>query len=275
MMRKSVFNGSFYPALATNIRAFVDASLSSARVPGIAENAVAYVAPHAGYIYSGKTAGYTYKAMQSNKRMETVCTAIIIGPNHTGRGKSISVSLEDWETPLGIAQNDTELSESIVDNSKYVSDDEQAHEGEHSIEVQLPFMQCIFPKMRYSFICMGDQSTEASNILFGSIIKSVAELKRNAFIIASSDFNHYESAETANRKDSKLLDAAKILDCGRFNRLVCELGDSACGFGPITVAMMFAKHMKARKGIVLKYSNSGEQTGDYSSVVAYSSIAFV
>ena len=274
-MRKSVFNGSLYPGMAVNIRAFVDAALSNAKVPKSAEHAVSYVAPHAGYMYSGKTAAYTYKALGSNKEIKNTESIIVIGPNHTGIGKPLAVSTDDWETPLGIAQNDIELSNAIIKNSKYISGDSQAHQSEHSIEVQLPFLQHILPHMMYAFICMGDQSTDASATLSDSIIKSVMEMKRKVILIASSDLNHYESAKIARDKDTELIKAAKSLDYVKFNKKVWEVGDSACGFGPITVAMMFAERMKAKKGILLDYSNSGDQTGDYSSVVAYSSMAFV
>ena len=163
----------------------------------------------------------------------------------------------------------------ISEDSEYIDIDESAHEGEHSIEVQLPFLQYLFPKKRFVFICMGDQSLEASEILSKAIINAVDGLSRKVIMVASSDFNHYESAETAKRKDAKLLDAIKRLDYKSFNSLVDELDDSACGFGPITVAMMFSRHMGAKAGVVLRYTNSGEETRDYSSVVAYASIAFV
>ena len=190
-------------------------------------------------------------------------------------GKPIAVSPDDWETPIGISLNDRELSKRIAEGSDYISMDGLAHANEHSIEVQLPFLQHLFPKKKLVFICMGDQRVGASELLSNAIIKASDELKRGIMIIASSDFNHYESAEVAERKDSRLLDAAREIDYKGFNRLVEELEDSACGFGPISVAMLFAMRMGGRRGVVIKYTNSGESTGDYSSVVAYASIAFI
>ncbi|MGD0728968.1 MAG: AmmeMemoRadiSam system protein B [Candidatus Micrarchaeaceae archaeon] len=274
-MRKSVFNGSFYPSGKEEIINFINSSIEKVDMNEDVGEAHSYVAPHAGYIYSGKTAAFTYKAIQKNSRIEQIETLIMIGPNHTGIGRPISVSMEDWETPLGKSINDRELSKAIVENSEYINVDEQAHESEHSIEVQLPFIQYIFPKKKVVLICMGDQSIEASEILSNSIIKSMEQLKRKVLVIASSDFNHYESSEIAKKKDSKLLEAAEVLDYKKFNDLIDKLNDSACGFGPITVAMMFAKHMHSKKGIILKYTNSGEETKDYSSVVAYCAIAFL
>jgi hypothetical protein len=116
---------------------------------------------------------------------------------------------------------------------------------------------------------------EACKLLSDAIIKAAEKTKRRIIVIASSDFDHYESAEAAKRKDTQLHDAISRLDCKKFNELIDSLEDTTCGHGPITVAMMFAKSMHASKGIPTKYSNSGDETGDYSSVVAYSSIAFV
>ena len=275
MSRKSRFNGSFYPSQKKEILQFIEAALRDAKVDAGPGSPFSYVAPHAGYAYSGKTAAYTYKALSKNPRMSKVETIVVVGPNHTGMGKPIAVSPDDWETPIGISLNDRELSKRIAEGSDYISMDGLAHANEHSIEVQLPFLQHLFPKKKLVFICMGDQRVGASELLSNAIIKASDELKRGIMIIASSDFNHYESAEVAERKDSRLLDAARALDYKGFNRLVEELEDSACGFGPISVAMLFAMRMGGRRGVVLKYTNSGESTGDYSSVVAYASIAFI
>jgi len=274
-MRKGKFAGSFYPSDKVATTGFIEAALKEAKIDSKPNGQISYVAPHAGYIYSGKCAAFTYKALKLNRRIVETDTIIVVGPNHTGMGKPIAVSLEDWETPFGISINDKELSKAITKNSEYIEIDELAHASEHSIEVQLPFIQHLFPDKKLAFICMGDQSIRASELLSNAIIKASESLKRKIMLVASSDFNHYESAEIAEYKDSKLLDAAKALDYKCFNRLVHELDDSACGFGPITVAMIIARQMNGKEGIVLKYTNSGESTGDYSSVVAYSSIAFL
>ncbi len=274
-MRKSVFDGSFYPYSGSKLREFIKSAMEETTIADGTENASSYVAPHAGYMYSGKTAAFTYKAISKNPKMEKTDTIVVVGPNHTGLGRPISVSMEDWETPLGTALNDRALSKEIADNSEYIEIDEQAHASEHSIEVQLPFIQYLFPKKKLALICMADQSEEASEILSKSIEKAAEETKRRIIVVASSDFNHYESAEVAKKKDSKLLDTIKGIDHKNFNKLVYSLNDSICGFGPITVAMLFAKQAGAKTGIILRYGNSGETTGNYSSVVAYSSIAFV
>jgi MEMO1 family protein len=273
--RKSAFDGSFYPSKKKELEEFVKRSIEHITIEENLSKSVSYVAPHAGYIYSGETAAFTYKAMLSSKFVESATTIVIIGPNHTGVGRPLSVSMDNWETPLGVVTNDKELSKEIVQKSEYIDINDEAHENEHSIEVQLPFIQSTFPDKKASFICMGDQSIEASELLANAIIKASEDLDRKIVVLASSDFNHYESAETAKKKDTKLFGAVNDLNYKEFNKLVEEVQDTACGYGPITVSMIFAKHMGAQKGLVLKYNNSGDKTRDYSSVVAYSSIAFV
>ncbi|MGC8647337.1 MAG: AmmeMemoRadiSam system protein B [Candidatus Micrarchaeia archaeon] len=276
-VRSYKFAGAFYPVGSKEIMEFVRSSVSSAQIDsGIVDHAYAYQVPHAGYEYSGKIAAYAYKAVMLNSDMQDIESIILIGPNHTGYGAPIAVSSLDWSTPLGIIKNDNELSQAIADNESIFIDN-VAHEEEHSLEVQLPFLQYALgsKEKKFVFICMGDQSLEASNALFESIELALKELKRKALIIASSDLNHYEPAEIAARKDRQLLKAMEDLDYAKFNKLIDELNISACGYGPITVAMLFAKARGARKGIILKYGNSGDSTGDYTSVVEYSASAFV
>jgi AmmeMemoRadiSam system protein B len=278
-MRKEAVSGSFYPGSRAKISAFIRSALNSAEVKEKpVEGSYSYVAPHAGYEYSGTTAAYTYKAMSLNKDFDKIETVVIIGPNHTGYGKALSVSFEDWHTPLGAATNDLEFSKALVAESNALSADEEAHLYEHSIEVQLPFLQTIFDKRRnikYAFICMGNQSLEASTLLAESLLSVEKKLGRRITVLASSDFNHYESADVAKSKDNRLIEALLKLDYKRFNELIYAINDSACGFGPITVALLYAKSKGSSKGLLLKYSNSGEATGDFSSVVAYASLAFV
>jgi len=274
-MRYEAFAGSFYTFDKKGLGQFIDKALQEANVDkGIAEHAVSFVAPHAGYIYSGRVAAYTYKAINIMASARKVDTFIIIGPNHTGYGTPISVSAEDWHMPFGIVKNDLELSKLITEKSNYINLDESAHSNEHSIEVQLPFLQKTVENPKCVFICMGDQSIEASRELAKAVLDASKELGREIAIIASSDFNHYESAEVAKNKDMPAIEALLKLDYLEFNKRLEQSGDTACGFGPITVAAIFAKEKGAKSGHLLKYANSGDANGDYSSVVAYASIIF-
>lgn len=275
MQRNPAVSDSFYAGNSKKLELQVRDLMSKADVPvELVRNAVSYVAPHAGYKYSGGVAAFTYKALGMKKGLEGVDSFVIVGPNHTGLGYPISVSAADWKTPLGTVENDIELSKGIADCSEMITIDEQAHRMEHSIEVQLPFLQEVVEKPRCCFICMGDQSLEYCKALYLAISESAKRLGRRIVVIASSDFNHYESASIAQRKDMPALKELESLRFERFHRRIEESGDSACGYGPVTVSAMFAKGSGARSGVVLRYSNSGDVTGEYDSVVAYSSMAF-
>ncbi|MFP3278974.1 MAG: MEMO1 family protein [Candidatus Micrarchaeota archaeon] len=274
-MRYEAFAGSFYTFDKKELGQFIDKALQEANVDkGVAEHALSFVAPHAGYIYSGRVAAYTYKAIELMVSARKIDTFIIIGPNHTGFGTPISISAEDWHMPFGIVKNDLQLSKLIAEKSDYINLDESAHVNEHSIEVQLPFLQKVVENPKCVFICMGDQGIDASRELAEAILEASKELGREVAVIASSDFNHYESAEVAKRKDMPAIEALLKLDYLEFNKRLEQSGDTACGFGPITVATIFAKEKGAKSGHLLKYANSGDANNDYSSVVAYASIIF-
>ncbi len=269
-MRESVFSGSFYPKQKTELSGFIKASLDEAKVES--GKPFSIIVPHAGYVYSGKTAAYAYKcAYNFRKDYDSV---IVIGPNHTGLGARIGVSSEPWKTPLGTMHSDTEFAREICDACDMAEIDEQSHAEEHSVEVQLPFIQYIFGSIPMVAICMGVQDFEASECMNGAITKASAKLKRKPLLVASSDFNHYESAHVAESKDMPLIKMLEKMDAKGFNEGVTMSGDSACGYGPSTVAALYAKANGAKNGVLLKYSNSGAQTGDLSSVVAYAAIAF-
>ncbi|MDE1869123.1 MAG: AmmeMemoRadiSam system protein B [Candidatus Micrarchaeota archaeon] len=272
-MRNSAFAGSFYPSDSKELLEFVSNAVSSADIDsGVATGVKSYVAPHAGYVYSGKPAACTYKLLKENaKELDTI---VLVGPNHTGMGKAIAISTQDWKTPLGVVNNDVELAKVISEQDSFFSLDEAAHREEHSLEVELPFIQHVAPGTKAVFICMANQGFESSMSLATSIVVSAKQLGRRITVIASSDLNHYEPAAVAKRKDEMLFESIRKLDVDGFYRAVKESEDSACGYGPIAVSLLFARSKGAIQGEILKYSNSGDETGDYESVVSYASIAF-
>ena len=272
MIRRPAVSDLFYPASRDKLNETVDKLLAGAKAEE--RRAKAFVAPHAGYQYSGATAAYTYKALQSMAELNTIDTFVIVGPNHTGYGDELSVSAADWLMPFGTVRNDTEFSTELSKISKSISLDESAHAQEHSVEVQLPFLQKIVNNPVCVFICMGDQSYKNCELLSDAIRKASARLARSVTVIASSDFNHYESTSIANRKDIPAINALDKIDAEQFHKLIEKNDDSACGYGPITAAALYARKNGAKTGKLLKYSNSGDVTGDYNSVVAYASIVF-
>jgi AmmeMemoRadiSam system protein B len=273
-MRNPVVAGTFYPSDRDELANFIDKAVKEVRLKHDIENAASYIAPHAGYAYSGRTAAHVYSAILGKKDVESVESIIIIGPNHTGEGKPISVSLQDWMTPIGISYNDTGLSNEIC-KTKGLEKDETAHKHEHSVEVQLPFIKQLFPDLKCCFISMRDQSISAANLVSNAVIKAIESTGRKAIMIASSDFNHYESRSIADRKDLPLFSRIEGMDIDGFYAERERQNESACGYGPMAVSMMFAKAVQnASKGMMLDRSDSGEQTGDTEGVVDYAAFAF-
>ncbi len=232
---------------------------------------VGLVSPHAGYVYSGPVAANGYERLATDGMPEVL---IILGPNHTGYGSGVSILTEGaWETPVGITSIDAQLAKQIQKGSDILDVDESAHSFEHSIEVQLPFIQFLFKDApKFIPICMMMQDLRTSRDIGGDIVE---QCKGKDFaIIASSDFTHYEPHETASQKDKLAIDAIMNLDDEALN----ELGDSnkvtMCGYGPITTLIAAAKMIGGVKPELLAYRTSGDITGDNSSVVGYSSLVF-
>lgn len=270
-MRLPAVAGAFYPSSASLLRRDVLGFLDGARSEVEAKRRLSIVCPHAGYVYSGATAAHSF-ASCSNWEEEGLA-AVVIGPNHTGMGMPISVSREDWKTPLGELRCDTELSDAIVACGKIARRDETAHLQEHSCEVQLPFLQICAPQARIVCICMGWQDGKSSDDLGRAIFAAVEKTGRNAIVIASSDFTHYESAEAAKAKDLQAISLLEKMDMAGFESLVDARDLSICGHGPIAAALSYSMLSGAKKCELLEYTNSGEATGDFREVVAYASLA--
>ncbi|MFA6328193.1 MAG: AmmeMemoRadiSam system protein B [Candidatus Micrarchaeia archaeon] len=270
-MRLPSVSGAFYTSSAPQLRAEIKGYLDAAARAVKAHERIAIVCPHAGYMYSGSTAAYSF-ASCSNWKARGL-TAIIIGPNHTGDGTPISISREDWKTPLGELRCDTELVDAIVAESKIARRDETAHAREHSCEVQLPFLQLVAPQARTVCICMAWQDEKSAQDLAKAIFAATRRLKRNAMVIASSDFTHFESAQSAKEKDVPAISLLEKMDAVGFESLVDARDLSICGHGPIACALMYSRLAGAKKCELLKYTHSSEVTGEEGEGVAYASLA--
>ncbi len=232
---------------------------------------VGLVSPHAGYMYSGPVAANGYSRLATDGMPEVF---IILGPNHTGHGSGVSILTDGaWETPVGLTSIDSGLAKQIQTDNEILDVDEASHRFEHSIEVQLPFIQFLFKDgPKFIPICMMMQDLKTSRDIAQSIVEQCKG--RNFAIIASSDFTHYEPHETASKKDRLAIEAITKLDDATLN----ELGESGrvtmCGYGPITTLIAAAKLMGGVKAELLAYRTSGDITGDKSAVVGYSSLVF-
>ena len=274
-MRYPAVAGAFYPSGEETLRKDVEKCFSKeAGSPKLGNKKAlrAVISPHAGYVYSGWVAAYAYKEVAGSFSQPP--TFVILGPNHTGRGSGVALSQEDWETPLGVAENDRELGSLIQRNSKIVDFDEAAHEGEHSVEVQLPFLQFIYGNFKFIPICIGLGDYETAEDIAHAILKASQAAKREVFVVASSDFTHFEDAQSAKQKDELAMKHIERLDARNFLKEVETNNISICGYAPIMVATIYSKLMGGKEAKVLKYANSGDVTKDYNEVVAYCSIAF-
>jgi MEMO1 family protein len=264
MIRFSIVAGQFYPGTAaeleTMIKGMVDENAQK-------EDVIGMVCPHAGYQYSGPVVAACLS------RVKFPDTFIIMGPNHTGRGKPFSIITEGkWRTPLGNVSIDTELASKLATTSKYLRVDNEAQEREHSIEVQLPFLQYFKKDVKLVPIIMTLSSIDTHRQIGKEIARVVKDIKRSVIIMASSDMTHYESQESAKRKDEQAIKAMLKLDEDELARYIKELDITMCGFGPAMTMLAAVKDLGGTSAELVKYQTSGDATGDYSSVVGYAGI---
>ncbi|MDI3472550.1 MAG: hypothetical protein PWQ48_831 [Thermotogaceae bacterium] len=231
------------------------------------EKNVGAIVPHAGYIYSGPVAAWAYLELSKLGKPDTV---ILIGPNHTGAGAEIGVWPEGvWQTPLGELKVAKDVVETLLGSSVNLMPDTASHIGEHSLEVQLPFLQYIYGNdFEIVPITMMIQSLEFSEVLSESIKKVFERFPERKFvIIASTDLNHYESQEITVKKDEKFIKAVISEDPKKVVKAVKENDITACGFGPVSVVLK----LKLGKPKLLKHATSGDTSGDLTHVVGYAS----
>ena len=284
MLRYPIAAGSFYPSdrreLLHEIESCFLHSLGPRALPAknncqsMDPRVVGFVVPHAGYRYSGPIAAHAYFKLAS---YGAPLTAVIVGPNHSGLGSPVAIMTEgSWLTPLGPVEVDKELALKIARSSSYLDIDSRAFEYEHSIEVQLPFLQYIFEACtpRIVPIAIGLQHLEIVKDLCQSLASVLIEV-RNVVIISTSDWTHYEPYEVAYRKDRRALEFVEALDYEGLLRYYEEENLTACGIAPVAIAMCVAKELGCKKGKVLAYATSGDITGDRSAVVGYASVEFV
>lgn len=277
-VRQPAVAGQFYAGDTEGLRAEVAACFTHRLGPGkmppaakTVERICGLVSPHAGYMYSGSVAAHGYYACSS---LEDVELFVIVGPNHYGLGSGVATVREGrWRTPLGDVLIDAQAAKELVAASGLIDFDELAHQREHSIEVQVPFLQFIFgERHRILPVSMALQDRKTA-VEVGTAIASVVK-KRRAVLIASSDFTHYEPHEQAARKDGELIKAIVGLDVAKHYTTLERLNVTACGYGPIAAIMTAVKELRASGGRLLKYATSGETSGDYGAVVGYASILF-
>jgi hypothetical protein len=261
MIREPAVAGSFYPSDPKALRKMLDVYLHRCEKPA---EALAVVSPHAGYIYSGAVAGATFGAVRLPGRF------IVLGPNHTGRGAPLALYPSgEWGTPFGPAAIDGDMNARLLGECSRLVEDRTAHAREHSLEVQIPFLQAAAGEFRFSAICVGTAEFRALADLGHGMARAIGACGEPVLIVVSSDMNHYESAEVNKRKDDLAIEQVVALNAEGLHRVVIERDIGMCGFAPAVVALVACRDMGARQGRLVRYSHSGEVTGDSDRVVSY------
>jgi len=263
-LRPPAVAGQFYDARPERLASEVRALLAAGATP---EPAFGAVAPHAGYVYSGAVAGAVYA------RVRVPGTCVILCPNHTGRGAPAAVDpSEAWRTPLGDVRLNRRLADRLLALAPSLEEDAEAHRREHSLEVQLPFLQVLRPGVEVVPVCLGEPSLALCREVGDALARLRAEESDPPLLIASSDMNHYESRAVGRRKDDRALARAEALDPEGLFRTVLTESISMCGFLPVTALLFAARAAGARTARVVARADSGEQTGDVESVVGYAGV---
>jgi hypothetical protein len=268
-LKKSVIAGSWYPGNPTILKKDIENYFNSVPYLELEGEVVGLIAPHAGYTYSGQVAASAYNLVRG-KKYDAV---IIVGPSHRVAFHGVSIfSTGGYETPLGIVPVAEELAKKIKILSKTVVDIPEAHLQEHSVEIQLPFLQVALGNFSFIPLVMGDQGANTCQELAKAIYEAARGEK--ILIVGSSDLSHFYNYNMAKKMDAAVL---RHLEDGDAVGLLESLENGtaeACGGGPMVVAMLVARMMNANKPHLLKYANSGDVTGDKSSVVGYAAAVY-
>ncbi len=272
-VRKPAVAGMFYASTAKELREQLEwcyeHELGPKTMPQVnaegPREIIAIVVPHAGYRYSGPVAAHAYRELACDGIFDT---AVILGPNHTGYGPRVSMWTEiPWETPFGEVKINEELAQTF--SGGIIEADTTAHINEHSIEVQLPWLQHLYGELlKIVPITMLAQDIETAR----EVGKAISQVSNNSIIIATSDFTHYEPHSVATEKDKSMIEAIINLDEEELYKQRDLLNSTMCGFGPVASAIVAAKEMGAKIANLLKYTTSGDTTGDFAQVVGYGSI---
>lgn len=267
--KKSVIAGSWYPGVPSILRRDIENYFNSVPYLELEGEVVGVIAPHAGYVYSGQVAANAYNLVRG-KKYDAV---IIVGPSHRVAFHGVSIfSTGGYETPLGIVPVAEELANKIKILSKTVVDIPEAHLQEHSVEIQLPFLQVALGNFSFIPLVMGDQGANTCQELARAIYEAADGKK--ILIVGSSDLSHFYNYNMAKKLDAVVLRHLKDGDAVGLLESLENGTAEACGGGPMVVAMLVARMMNANKPHLLKYANSGDVTGDKNLVVGYAAAVY-
>ena len=260
--------GAFYPADTNELARAVDSYLANAPAQQAGGRLIALIAPHAGYVYSGQVAAYTYRKLAGS----SVDTVVLIGASHYAAYSGASVYAEGgMRTPLGVVKVNAKIARSLLDERAGVTFFREAFAKEHSLEVQLPFLQRSLKEVTVVPILMG-APTQASLQHLANRLTEIMRKNEHVIIVASTDLSHYHSSPTAVGKDRKVIDAISRMSLEELQGLLASNEGEACGGVPVLLTMMVGRNLGATNGVLFKYANSGDVSGDRSRVVGYAAM---
>ena len=266
MLRSPAVAGQFYPGSEASLINTLNGLVPEIQ-PEKRKQAIAVVSPHAGYVYSGGVAGETIG------RVRVPENVIILGPNHTGQGAPVALMAQGaWDMPMGEVGINGELAGLIAENALDVEIDDMAHRFEHSLEVQVPFLQYMQKNLTIAPIVVSHVPYAVCEAVGQGMAAAVKSFDRPVLIVASTDMTHYESRQAASAKDSLALDRIKALDPEGLYSTVVGRRISMCGIMPTTVALVAALALGAGRAELIRYTDSGETSGDTTHVVGYAGL---
>jgi AmmeMemoRadiSam system protein B len=264
MIRSPAVAGRFYPSDPRELAAEIDiyAPADTEKLP-----ALGCIVPHAGYMYSGHVAGAVYSSLQIPSR------CILLGPRHFPQGQPMAILTEGaWQTPFGEAPIDAELAAKLAHAFPLLREDPITHEREHSLEVQIPFLQRLVPDLRFVPVVLASDRYDALEQLGQAVAQVVSAESDPVFVIASSDMNHYESDAITREKDRKAIDRILALDPRGLYDTVRKEGITMCGYAATVAALVALIQLGAKNAKLVRYATSGDITGDLSEVVGYAGL---
>lgn len=264
MKRLPAVANRFYPGTPDALTLAVEELLPASRTPK--KKALAVVSPHAGYVYSGAVAARVLSTVEIPE------TVILLGPNHHGQGKPVALSQSTWQMPMGDVRIDTDMALSLQNASSCIEFDETAHRYEHSLEVQVPFLQALQKNLSIVPLTISHISYPLCVEIAEALAQVITGAGKDVLLVASSDMTHYESRASAGRKDRLALERIERLDASGLYRTVMDHRITMCGIIPVTIALLAAIQLGATDARVLTYTDSGEISGDTDQVVGYAGI---
>lgn len=273
LMRQPAVAGAFYPGEENELKNMILEMLSYSGSEQFDGHITGIISPHAGYVYSGRIAAKAYKQIQS-KQYDNV---IVIAPSHFEYFDGCSIFLGVYQTPLGAVDTNIEMAEAVVSRSQIIVSSSKGHIQEHSLEVQIPFLQICLKGFKLIPVVMGTQDYQTAEELSKAIYETLSGSRferQRTLIVGSSDLSHYYPAKRAKDMDNIVINDIEEFDEKMLFEDIRSKRCEACGYGPMIATMMISKKLGAKKSKVLSYGTSGETSQDYGSVVGYVSSIF-